>query len=187
MVDGYNIIFAWEELKELAKVTIDGARQALMDILCNYQGYKKCILILVFDAYKVEGNLGQASKYHNIHVVYTKEAETADAYIEKLAHQMGRNHQVTVTTSDGLEQLIIRGQGCRLLSAKDLREEIEQVNREIQGEHLERLPKGKRNYLFDQVEEELARYLENMRTGKEGEDNGRKTDQKRRKKDQRRD
>ena len=187
LVDGYNIIFAWEELKELAKVTIDGARQALMDILCNYQGYKKCILILVFDAYKVEGNLGQASKYHNIHVVYTKEAETADAYIEKLAHQMGRNHQVTVTTSDGLEQLIIRGQGCRLLSAKDLREEIEQVNREIQGEHLERLPKGKRNYLFDQVEEELARYLENMRTGKEGEDNGRKTDQKRRKKDQRRD
>ena len=92
-----------------------------------------------------------------------------------------------MATSDGLEQLIIRGQGCRLLSAKDLREEIEQVNREIQGEHLERLPKGKRNYLFDQVEEELARYLENMRTGKEGEDNGRKTDQKRRKKDQRRD
>ncbi len=119
LVDGYNIIFAWEELRELSKVTIDGARQKLMDILCNYQGYKKCTLILVFDAYKVTGNTGEAIDYHNIHVVYTKEAETADQYIEKLAHKIGRQYNVTVATSDGLEQLIIYGQGCHLMSARD--------------------------------------------------------------------
>ncbi|MCI9360794.1 MAG: GTP-binding protein [Hungatella sp.] len=178
LVDGYNIIFAWKELQELAKVTIDGARHKLMDILCNYQGYRKCKLILVFDAYKVEGNIGQALKYHNIHVVYTKEAETADQYIEKLAHKMGQNHQVTVATSDGLEQLIIRGEGCRLWSAKDFREEVEQVNQEIQKEHLDRLPKRSGNYLFGQTDEELAQYLENVRLGKEKEDYGRKTDKK---------
>ena len=100
LVDGYNIIFAWEELNELAKVNIDGARYRLMDILCNYQGYKKCILIVVFDAYKVTGSIGSASKYHNIHVVYTKEAETADQYIEKLAHKIGGKYRVTVATSD---------------------------------------------------------------------------------------
>lgn len=179
LVDGYNIIFAWKELQELAKVTIDGARHKLMDILCNYQGYRKCILILVFDAYKVEGNIGQAIKYHNIHVVYTKEAETADQYIEKLAHEMGRSHQVTVATSDGLEQLIIRGEGCRLWSAKDFREEVERVNREIHREHLDRLPRGSSNYLFGQTDEELALYLENVRLGKEEENYGRKTDKKR--------
>ena len=127
LVDGYNIIFAWEELSELAKVNIDGARYRLMDILCNYQGYKKCTLIVVFDAYKVEGNTGEAIKYHNIHVVYTKEAETADQYIEKLAHKIGPRYRVTVATSDGLEQLIIRGQGCLLLSARDLKEEVDYV------------------------------------------------------------
>lgn len=95
LVDGYNIIFAWEELSELAKVNIDGARYRLMDILCNYQGYKKCTLIVVFDAYKVEGNTGEAIKYHDIHVVYTKEAETADQYIEKLAHKIGPRYRVT--------------------------------------------------------------------------------------------
>jgi len=179
LVDGYNIIFAWEELRELAKVTVDGARQKLMDILCNYQGYKKCTLILVFDAYKVEGNLGQALTYNNIHVVYTKEAETADQYIEKLAHQMGRQYQVTVATSDGLEQLIIRGQGCRLLSAQDLREEIEYVNHEIRTEHLEQLTRRKSgNYLFGQVEPELAEYLEDVRLGKEDAPYGGKTDKK---------
>ncbi len=165
LVDGYNIIFAWEELHELAKVTIDGARHKLMDILCNYQGYRKCILILVFDAYKVEGNIGQAIQYHNIHVVYTKEAETADQYIEKLAHEMGKNHQVTVATSDGLEQLIIRGEGCRLWSAKDFREEVERVNQEIHRDHLDRLPKGRGNYMFGGTDEELARYLEEIRLG----------------------
>ena len=102
-----------------------------MDILCNYQGYKKCTLILVFDAYKVTGNTGEAINYHNIHVVYTKEAETADQYIEKLAHKIGRQYHVTVATSDGLEQLIIYGQGCHLMSARDLKEEVAWANEQI--------------------------------------------------------
>ncbi len=130
-MDGYNIVFAWEELNRLAAESIDAARGRLMDILCNYQGYRKCTLILVFDAYKVKGNLGQMYDYHNIHVVYTKEAETADQYIEKLAHRMGDKHDVTVATSDGLEQLIIRGQGCKLLSARDFYEEVMRVEEEI--------------------------------------------------------
>mgnify|MGYP002240652676 CR=1 FL=1 len=100
----YNIIFAWEELRELSKTTIEGARHRLMDILCNYQGFKKCTLILVFDAYKVKGNPGSVEKYHNIHVVYTKEAETADQYIEKTVHEIGRKYRVTVATSDQLER-----------------------------------------------------------------------------------
>lgn len=131
LVDGYNIVFAWEELQALAKDNIDSARGRLMDTLCNYQAYVGCTLILVFDAYKVKGGIGTMMDYHNIHVVYTKEAETADQYIEKLAHRMGREHDVTVATSDGLEQLIIRGQGCRLLSARELLEEVKRVEDNI--------------------------------------------------------
>ena len=164
LVDGYNIIFAWEELRELSRITIDGARQKLMDILCNYQGYRKCTLILVFDAYKVTGNTGEAIDYHNIHVVYTKEAETADQYIEKLAHRIGRRNRVTVATSDGLEQLIIYGQGCLLMSAKDLKEDIERVRLLIKEEQ-ERLDPAGKNYLFESVDEELAHYLEKVRLG----------------------
>lgn len=168
LVDGYNIIFAWEELRELSKVTIDGARQKLMDILCNYQGYKKCTLILVFDAYKVTGNTGEAIDYHNIHVVYTKEAETADQYIEKLAHKIGRQYHVTVATSDGLEQLIIYGQGCHLMSARDLKEEVAWANEQIREEK-RKLEKSGKNYLFHGADEELAAYLEDIRLGrKEG-------------------
>lgn len=165
LVDGYNIIFAWEELRELSKVTIDGARQKLMDILCNYQGYKKCMLILVFDAYKVTGNTGEAIKYHNIHVVYTKEAETADQYIEKLAHKIGRQYHVTVATSDGLEQLIIYGQGCHLMSARDLKEEVAWANEQIREEKA-KLEKNGKNYLFHGADEELAAYLEDIRLGR---------------------
>lgn len=131
LVDGYNIVFAWEELNELAKDSIDAARTRLMDILCNYQGYVKCTLILVFDAYRVQGGIGKMLDYHNIHVVYTKEAETADQYIEKLAHRMGKDYHVTVATSDGLEQLIIRGEGCALLSARDLYDEVKRVEKQI--------------------------------------------------------
>ena len=165
LVDGYNIIFAWEELRELSKVTIDGARQKLMDILCNYQGYKKCTLILVFDAYKVTGNTGEAINYHNIHVVYTKEAETADQYIEKLAHKIGRQYHVTVATSDGLEQLIIYGQGCHLMSARDLKEEVAWANEQIREEKA-KLKKNGKNYLFHGADEELAAYLEDIRLGR---------------------
>lgn len=165
LVDGYNIIFAWEELRELSKVTIDGARHKLMDILCNYQGVRKYTLIVVFDAYKVAGNTGEAIDYHNIHVVYTKEAETADQYIEKLAHRIGRRYRVTVATSDGLEQLIIYGQGCLLMSAKDLREDIDRVAAELRETREQFRPSGKR-YLFEEVDEELSDYLEGLRLGK---------------------
>ncbi len=162
LVDGYNIIHAWEELRNLAEVTLDGARHRLMDIMSNYQGYRQMHLILVFDAYKVVGNLGQAVRYHNIHVVYTKEAETADQYIEKLAHEMGRRYRVTVATSDGLEQLIIRGQGCLLLSAKDLREDVERTARQIEEEQ-GRLPKPGKSSIFAEIDEETAACLRKLR------------------------
>ena len=131
LVDGYNVIFAWEELKELAKVSIEAARDKLMDILCNYQGYKKCVLILVFDAYKVEGYALEIQKYHNIHVVYTKEAETADQYIEKVVHHIGRKYHVTVVTSDGVEQVITMGQGGTRISSRDFLEEMEYTKKLI--------------------------------------------------------
>ncbi len=148
LVDGYNIIFAWEELKELSKVNIDSARDALMDILCNYQGIRKYHIILVFDAYKVAGGKGSVADYHNIHVVYTKEAETADQYIEKVTHELGKKYNVTVATSDGLEQMIIWGQGARRLSANGLREEIELANKQIRG-YLAEINSKEKNYLID--------------------------------------
>ncbi len=134
LVDGYNIIFAWDELKELTKVSLDAARMRLQDILCNYQGYKKCHLIVVFDAYKVKGNPGSVETYHNISVVYTKEAETADMYIEKTTKQIAKKHRVRVATSDGMEQMIILGHGATRLSARAFQEEVEQVNERIRQE-----------------------------------------------------
>lgn len=136
LVDGYNIIFAWDELRELAKINIDGARGALLDMLCNYQGVRQCELIAVFDAYRVRGHAAEYFDYHNIHVVYTKEAETADQYIERFAAEHSENDDVTVATSDGMEQIIIRGQGCRLLSAKDFLEEITRVQKDLREEYL---------------------------------------------------
>ncbi|WP_395014052.1 NYN domain-containing protein [Robinsoniella peoriensis] len=165
LVDGYNIIFSWDELKDLAEVNIESARNKLMDILCNYQGYKKCTLILVFDAYKVEGNIGEVLLYNNIHVVYTKEAETADQYIEKVVHEIGRKYHVTVATSDRLEQVIIMGQGGNLLSARGLKEEIEIVNNEIRNECLAKR-QNSRNYLFNHMSDEMADYMEDVRLGK---------------------
>lgn len=167
LVDGYNIIFAWEDLKDLAEINMDGARGRLMDLLSNYQGVKKCTLILVFDAYKLEGFPGEVQRYHNIYVVYTKEAETADQYIEKVAHEIGRKYHVTVATSDGTEQVIIRGQGCCLLSAKELREEMELVNRELRSGYLNQPDSGK-NYLFQYLDEETAEEMEQVRLGKKG-------------------
>ena len=164
LVDGYNIIFAWEELNELAQVNMDAARGCLQDVLCNYQGIKKCELILVFDAYKVEGFSGEIQKYHNIHVVYTKEAETADQYIEKVAHEIGRKYLVTVATSDGTEQVIIRGQGCHLLSAKELKEEVEFANKELRRYYSEDTSL-ERNYLFQYMDKDTARQMEEVRVG----------------------
>ena len=131
LVDGYNIIFSWKELNDLSKENLEAARTKLMDILCNYQGFKGCELILVFDAYKVKGNPGEVSKYHNINVVYTKEAETADMYIEKVTHEIGKKHNVTVATSDGLEQMIVIGSGAYRMSAREFEQEIKKTEREI--------------------------------------------------------
>lgn len=166
LVDGYNIIFAWDELKVLADTDIGAARDKLMDILSDYQGYRKCSLILVFDAYKVEGGTGSVQKYHNIHVVYTKEAETADQYIEKIAHEIGHKYDVTVATSDGLEQVIIRGQGCKLLSARELLEEVQLARAQVM-EEAEKKKESGRNYLFDHMEKDMAKQMEQIRLGKE--------------------
>lgn len=162
LVDGYNIIFAWEELSELARINIDSARDLLMDILCNYQGYKKVNLILVFDAYKVHGGQGAVLQYHNIHVVYTKEAETADQYIEKVTNELGKKHNVTVATSDRLEQMIVWGQGAKRLSANGLREEIEHINKEIKekSEGLDQHSNG--NSLLDYFSEEVLEAVKKM-------------------------
>lgn len=133
LVDGYNIIFAWPELRELAKINLDSARDKLMDIMCNYQGYRGCRLILVYDAYKVKGNPGSVMKYHNIEVVYTKEAETADQYIERTTHELGakpRKYRVTVATSDALEQMIIWGNGATRMSALGLKAAVEAAGAE---------------------------------------------------------
>lgn len=131
LVDGYNIIFAWDELKKLAAEHLDAARKKLCDLLCNYQGYRKCRVILVFDAYKVKGGLGSVEKYHNITIVYTKEAETADAYIERATYEIGRQHRVRVATSDGPEQIIILGHGALRLSASAFHEELMAVQKQI--------------------------------------------------------
>ena len=136
-----------------------------MDILSNYQGIRKCNLILVFDAYKVEGHMEEIIKHHNIYVVYTKEAETADQYIEKTVHKLGRQYQVTVATSDRLEQIIILGQGANRLSAKGLKEEIEAATQELRQDWKLRRQSSK-SYLFDNVSEELAKHLEDIRLGK---------------------
>lgn len=165
LVDGYNIIFAWEELSALAKLNIDAARDKLMDVLCNYQGYKNCTLILVFDAYKMERNPGEVMKYHNIYVVYTKEAETADQYIEKTVRKMDRQYDVTVATSDALEQVVILGQGAKRLSALDLKEEVNLMLKELRSEYLNR-PVDARNYLFDYLNEDLMKEMETVRLGK---------------------
>lgn len=159
VVDGYNIIFAWEELSELANENMEAARMKLMDILCNYQGFKKCIVILVFDAYKVKDGVSTVTDYHNIHVVYTKEAETADQYIEKVVHKLAPNHHVTVATSDALEQLIILGKGGLRLSANDLKEEILRVNDQIRREYLEK-SETNRAYLKEKFTNSILEILD---------------------------
>ncbi len=131
LVDGYNIIFAWDELKELAKSGLNMARDRLIDILCNYQGFSQCEIILVFDAYKVKGNTGSIEKIHNISVVYTKEAETADMFIEKTTHELGKKYRVRVATSDSLEQIIILGNGATRISADEFLREIKNAEKAI--------------------------------------------------------
>lgn len=164
LVDGYNIIFAWEDLNELSKTNMDSARMKLADILCDYQGYCKNTLILVFDAYRVEGHPGEIIQYKNIYIVYTKEAETADQYIEKTVHDIGRRHHVTVATSDGTEQVIILGQGARRLSAPGLLDEIRQARKEMREQYMKRRSRGGQ-YLMENIPEDMARMMEDVRLG----------------------
>ena len=166
LVDGYNIIFAWEDLKALSEINLEAARGKLMDILSNLQGALGCTLILVFDAYRVEGGTREIFKYHNIHVVYTKEAETADQYIEKTVHELGRKYQVTVATSDGLEQVIIMGQGASRLSASGLRELVEVTGSELR-ETMEQKPAGGKNYLFENLSDEVRGWIEAILSAEE--------------------
>ena len=158
LVDGYNIIYAWKELKELAAISLDGARGKLQDILCDYQGMKGCQVMVVFDAYRLQGHPVEVLDYHNIRVVFTKEAETADQYIEKFAVRHAKEYSITVATSDGLEQVIIRGQGCALLSAKDLQEEIERSKADFKEQHMEQGVK-ERNLLGDYIPKEVLEGL----------------------------
>ena len=165
LVDGCNIIFAWEDLRDLAQADFHAAQSKLMDILSDYQGIKGCILILVFDAYRVEGHPEETFQYHNIHVVYTKEAETADQYIERTVHKIGRKHNVTVATSDGLEQIIIMGQGAARISARGFKEEVESAKKQLREDWSERRDNTK-NYLFDNMTPELRSHMEDIRLGR---------------------
>lgn len=165
LVDGCNIIFAWEDLRDLAQADFHAAQTRLMDILSDYQGIKGCILILVFDAYRVEGHPEETFQYHNIHVVYTREAETADQYIERTVHKIGRKHNVTVATSDGLEQIIIMGQGAARISARGFKEEIASAKQQMREEWQERRDSSK-TYLFDSMTPELKSHMEDIRLGR---------------------
>ena len=142
IVDGYNIIFAWEDLNELSKANMDSARGKLLDVLGSYQGYRGCHVVVVFDAYRTKGHPAVTEQYHNIRVVYTKTDETADMYIEKLVHEIGKKNRVTVATNDGLEQLTVMSQGALRMSASNLKEELERTAKEIYEEYLKRQGKA---------------------------------------------
>lgn len=161
LVDGYNIIYAWPDLNELVNENMDGARMKLLDILSNYQGVKKCKVIVVFDAYRVEGHQEEMTQYHNINMVFTKEAQTADQYIERFAHDNQKKYNIVVATSDGLQQIIIRGAGSSLLSARELWAEVEEVNKQLQQEFGENAIKG-RNYLMDTLSPEARKHMEEI-------------------------
>ena len=154
LVDGYNIIYAFTSLKELAKDSLDAARSKLLDIMCNYQGYKNCVLIVVFDGYKVKGNIGNIEKYHNIYVAYTKEAQTADMYIERATHKLANEYHVVVATSDALEQRIVVGHGGYRISARELELEIEAIGKETL-EEFNRKNKKSYNYPLEDIKENI--------------------------------
>jgi uncharacterized protein len=162
LVDGYNIIFSWKELFELAEVNLEAARQKLADTLCNYQGFKKNEIILIFDGYKSKGNLGSVIHYHNIDIVYTKEAETADQFIEMVAQKLARRFLIRVATSDAIEQIIILGKGAIRMSARELQIEIRETEQIIRETYLEKNQKGQNNFI-DNLSPDMAKMLEEMR------------------------
>lgn len=166
LVDGYNVIYAWTELAELAEDNMDAARIKLLEALSNYQGIRKCQIIVVFDAYRLSGHKEEIINYHNIHMVYTREAQTADQYIEKFAHDNRSKYRITVATSDGLQQIIIRGAGSDLLSARELREEIVRANERLMAAYEEMQQKG-RSYLLDSLSPEMRKRMEDLLTENE--------------------
>lgn len=159
LVDGYNVIFSWHDLKELAEYNIESARTKLLDYLSKYQGVRKCKIIAVFDAYRVQNHHEEMLDYDTIHVVYTREAQTADHFIEKFAHDNQEKYDITVATSDGLQQIIIRGAGCAILSARELKDEIERTNERVLRDYQEKQP-VKRNYLKDSLSAETKQQME---------------------------
>lgn len=160
LVDGYNIIHAWPELKELAEDNMEGARMKLIDALSNYQGIRKCQIIVVFDAYRVQGHREEIIDYNNVHLVYTKEAQTADQYIEKFAHDNNKKYSITVATSDGLQQVIVRGQGCFLLSARELKIELDAANEKIRQDL--KLQGSNPNFLGDALSTKSKQQMEEL-------------------------
>lgn len=165
LVDGYNIIHAWDELKEFCELSLESARQRLIEILSNYQGFKKITVIVVFDGYLVKGNIGTVYEYNNINVVFTKEAETADHYIERVVNTLPRHYTVRVATSDGLEQLIILGSGATRVSARELYNEVKGIENTIRERYINKRP-PKNNLLTDNVDEETRQWIEMMRRQK---------------------
>jgi ribosomal protection tetracycline resistance protein len=159
LVDGYNIIHAWPELKELVDDNMEAARMKLIDALSNYQAVKKCKIIVVFDAYRIQGHREEIIDYHNVHVAYTKEAQTADQYIERFAHDNSKKYNIVVATSDGLQQIIVRGQGGSLLSARELKIEVEKTNEKTMQEH-QKTQGVNRNYLGDTLSTESKQQME---------------------------
>ena len=163
IVDGYNIIFAWDELKKLAETSLELARGRLADILCNYQGYKKNEIILVFDAYKVKENSGKIIHYHNIDIIYTKEQQTADAFIEAISYQTAGKYQVRVATSDGMEQIVILTNGAARMTARELYKDVEETKKEIEKQAERLKDKNKRRTLLDMLSGDDADIMNNLR------------------------
>lgn len=162
LVDGYNIIHAWSELKTIADENLDAARQKLIHILSDYQGYKQINIIIVFDAYNIKDSVTRQYKFNNVDIVYTKEAETADRFIEKTVHRIGKTKRVRVATSDKLEQIIILGKGATRLSARELKEELETLKKKQYQKYESKLP-IKNNMLEDNVAPEIKEWMENFR------------------------
>ena len=167
LVDGYNIIFASKVLSELAEINIDAARDRLIELLIDYKAYKDYEIILVFDAYRLVNHPTEVQNFSGLYVVYTKTAETADQYIEKTTHEMIKKYDVTVATSDGIEQIIIRGKGAILISAREFLKDLEETKEAFRKEHIEKTTVT--NRLFDSLKGDLKEKIENIRLGKKEE------------------
>jgi len=166
LVDGYNIIFAWDDISKIADTSLDHARKKLIDILSNFQGYTKEVIIIVFDAHKVNEGKGSVETHNNITVVYTKEKQTADIYIEKVVKEFTKKYKVRVATSDVVEQIIVMGSGAELVSATGLYREVRSINKRMETRYMRDIKPVKNNMLIDNLDEKTAKLLESMRMGK---------------------